>query len=335
MPRSDGGADGQVRQIELDRERVVLRRAVRGIRMNVGVPIAEFRGVSLRLLPAEGEEPAAVAVMLEHRDSGLSVPLFVATDGDDAVAEWKSWARVLGLPLLVVEGDGSLREPFQRIGGSRVGAPQPRRRRRAAIKWRRPVDPDAAQARPAGSGAASSIAANARSSRGTEHDSASGSRDHARPRRTRVQRSAPRTGSGRRRGSIAEHAQARSGSAEIDARDLPGEMRRERQQAPAQTRGPHPRFSPASPISSTASAENSDERRRVCAPNSNRGRFQADQRVVLAVLVGVDRVVVHHPGDRSRHRAGRPADRAGRTPPPSPSAHPRRTRGRGKSAASR
>jgi hypothetical protein len=60
----DGGADGQVRQVELDRERVVLRRAVRGIHMNVGVPMREFRGVSMRTLPPEGEEPAAVAVML-------------------------------------------------------------------------------------------------------------------------------------------------------------------------------------------------------------------------------------------------------------------------------
>jgi hypothetical protein len=134
----DSGADGHVRHIELDRERVVLRRAVRGITMNVGVPVAAFRGVTMRLLPADGDEPAAVAVMLEHRDTGLSVPLFIAADGDDAVAEWKSWGRVLGLPLLVVEGDGALREPFQRIGQIAVGSPKPRRRRRAAIKWRRP-----------------------------------------------------------------------------------------------------------------------------------------------------------------------------------------------------
>ncbi|HEY5609182.1 MAG TPA: DUF6101 family protein, partial [Alphaproteobacteria bacterium] len=79
----DAGADGQVRHIELDRTRVVLRRAVRGIRMKVGVPLHEFRGVSIRTLPPESAEPAAVAVMLEHRDSGLSVPLFVAAEGDD------------------------------------------------------------------------------------------------------------------------------------------------------------------------------------------------------------------------------------------------------------
>jgi hypothetical protein len=45
---------------------------------------------------------------------------------------------VLGVPLLVDDGDGSLREPIRRIGRLGVGAPTPRRRRRAAIKWRRP-----------------------------------------------------------------------------------------------------------------------------------------------------------------------------------------------------
>ena len=134
----DSGADGQIRQVELDRDRVVLRRAVRGIRMNVGVPVAEFRGVSFRVLPAEDGEPPATAVMLEHRDSGLSVPLFVGSDGGDLIAEWKSWARVLGLPLLVVDGDGSLREPYRRIGGVAVGVSSPRRRRRSALKLRRP-----------------------------------------------------------------------------------------------------------------------------------------------------------------------------------------------------
>jgi hypothetical protein len=134
----DGGADGQIRQVELDRERVVLRRAVHGIRMNVGVPVHEFRGVSMRTLPPDGEEPAAVVVTLEHRDIGLSVPVYIATEGDDAMAQWKCWGRVLGLPLLVIEGDGSLREPFRRIGRLGLGQPMPRRRRRGAVKWRRP-----------------------------------------------------------------------------------------------------------------------------------------------------------------------------------------------------
>jgi hypothetical protein len=134
----DRGADGQIRNIELDRERVVLNRAVAGIRMKVGVPLCEFRGVALRTLPPDGTDPAAVAVTLEHRDDALTVPLYVATEGDDAMAEWKSWSRVLGVPLLVDDGEGALREPFRRIGRIGVGQPAPRRRRRAAIKWRRP-----------------------------------------------------------------------------------------------------------------------------------------------------------------------------------------------------
>ena len=136
--------------------------------MNVGVPVREFRGVSMRTLPPEGEEPAAVAIMLEHRDNGLTVPLFVATDGDDAMAEWKCWGRVLGVPLLVDEGDGALREPFRRIGRVGVGKPAPRRRRRGRHQMAAAVDPDAAQARPAGGRRRPSIAASARSSRATE-----------------------------------------------------------------------------------------------------------------------------------------------------------------------
>jgi Family of unknown function (DUF6101) len=134
----DGGADGQVRNIELDRERVVLRRAVRGIPMKVGVPMSDFRGVTLKTLPPDGNEPAAVVVMLEHRDSALSVPLFVAERGDEAMAEWKCWSRVLGVPLLVDDGEGALREPFQRFGQLDVGPAAPRKKRRAAIRWRRP-----------------------------------------------------------------------------------------------------------------------------------------------------------------------------------------------------
>ena len=134
----DGGADGEVRQVELDRDRVVMRRAVSGIRMNVGVPVAEFRGVTMRMLPADGEQPAAVSVTLDHRDDGLSVPLFLAFDSDDALAIWKSWGNVLGLPLLVAEDDGALREPVESMGEVELGSPMPRRKRRAAIRQRRP-----------------------------------------------------------------------------------------------------------------------------------------------------------------------------------------------------
>ena len=132
---ADAQADERVRMVELHRERVVLRRAVSGMRMAVNVPLSTFRGVALRLLPGEGD--GRMLVSLEHHDSALSVPLVVAGD-EDVIAEWQLWARVLGLPLLVAEPEGALREPFRRIGAVRVGRPAPRRRRRNVLAARRP-----------------------------------------------------------------------------------------------------------------------------------------------------------------------------------------------------
>ena len=136
---ADARADERVRHVELSRERVVLRRAVRGIRMAVKVPVAAFLGVALRLIPSSDSGAHTVAVSLEHRDAALSVPLYSAEHTNDVVAEWQLWARVFGLPLLVADPAGSLREPFRRLGGVRVGGPAPRRRRRNAIKARRPT----------------------------------------------------------------------------------------------------------------------------------------------------------------------------------------------------
>src|SRR5580700_11986497 len=72
---ADAGADERVRLVELDRERVTLRRSVSGVPMKVSVPVSAFLGVAMRLVPP-GAAEAAVAVTLEHRDPGLTVPLF-------------------------------------------------------------------------------------------------------------------------------------------------------------------------------------------------------------------------------------------------------------------
>lgn len=138
---ADEAADERLRVIDLHRERVVLRRSVRGMRMALNLPVAAFRGVAIRLAFEEaGVTPGSIAVVLEHGDPALSLPLFSSTESDDVVAEWQSWGRVLGLPLLVADGDGSLREPFVRLGASlRVETPTWRRRRRSAIARRRPA----------------------------------------------------------------------------------------------------------------------------------------------------------------------------------------------------
>jgi Family of unknown function (DUF6101) len=136
---ADEAADERLRIVDLHRERVVLRRAVHGMRMALSMPVAAFRGVAIRLIVGADKIPTAIAVVLEHGDPALSLPLFAATESDDIVAEWQSWGRVLGLPLLVAEGDGSLREPFARLGALRIDVPTWRRRRRSAIARRRPA----------------------------------------------------------------------------------------------------------------------------------------------------------------------------------------------------
>ncbi len=134
----DAQADARLRQVELDRERVVVRRAVRGIPMRLSLKISDFLGVAIRVIPPDAEQDGAIAIMLEHRDQGLSVPLLIEADGGDVVAEWQRWGRVLGRPLLIPDGEGSFREPFARLGAVRVSAPAARRRSRGAVRSRRP-----------------------------------------------------------------------------------------------------------------------------------------------------------------------------------------------------
>ena len=135
---ADARADGGTRQVELHRRRVIVRRAVRGMTMAVNVPLRAYLGIALHLRPPRNDDAGALSIVLEHRDPGLSLPLFLASDGDDVIAEWHSWARVLGLPLLVSENDGALRAAFPQLGALRIAAPMPRRRRRGPIHQRRP-----------------------------------------------------------------------------------------------------------------------------------------------------------------------------------------------------
>ena len=119
---SDAVADESVRHVELHRERVILRRAVQGMRIALNVPVQAFLGVSIRLTPEQNGAPAGVGVFLEHRDPALSIELYSAHNSDDVVAEWQLWSRVLGVPCLVAGSDGVLASPFPMLGAVRFKA---------------------------------------------------------------------------------------------------------------------------------------------------------------------------------------------------------------------
>jgi len=62
---ADAAADEGLRVVDLNRERVILRRALSAMRMAVNLPVAAYRGVAIRL-DATSETPPFVAVTLEH-----------------------------------------------------------------------------------------------------------------------------------------------------------------------------------------------------------------------------------------------------------------------------
>ena len=132
---TDTTADGLLRDVELHRERVVLRRSVRGMRMALNMPIAAFDGISLSLLPREGAAADILAVMLKHSDPALTLPLFLTSQPLEALAEWRAWSEVLGMPRVLAEKrSGSV--SIAHLG--QLHMPRPRRRRRSALKARRP-----------------------------------------------------------------------------------------------------------------------------------------------------------------------------------------------------
>ena len=114
----DVRADGNVRNVEIHRERVVLRRAVQGMRMAISVRVSDFLGIALR-----GLDDEAQMLVLTHRDPSLTIPLCVSSDREEITSAWQMWSDIFGLPQLP---EDKTREPAQR------------RRRHNAIRARRP-----------------------------------------------------------------------------------------------------------------------------------------------------------------------------------------------------
>jgi hypothetical protein len=113
----DARADGGVRKIELHRERVVLHRAVHGMRMAINVHVRDFLGVALR-----GIDDAQMLVLV-HRDPSLSIPLGASSDREEISAAWQMWSEIFALPQLPED---------------KRCEPAARRRRHNAIRSRRP-----------------------------------------------------------------------------------------------------------------------------------------------------------------------------------------------------
>jgi hypothetical protein len=105
---------------------VVFTGSLGGSSFHRSVPLADYRGVAVRMVPADGGE-LRIMVELLHADPALSIPLVVATSPGDIVADWQTWSKALRRPLLLVGDDGSIIEPTKRIGSVEIGTLKPRR----------------------------------------------------------------------------------------------------------------------------------------------------------------------------------------------------------------
>jgi hypothetical protein len=86
------------------------------MRMAINVRVSDFLGVARR------ENSDGQVLVLVHRDPSLSIPLCESNEHEEIASAWQMWSDIFALPQL----KDTTREPA------------PRRRRRNAIRARRP-----------------------------------------------------------------------------------------------------------------------------------------------------------------------------------------------------
>ncbi len=121
------GRRGPVSQVAVIRPEVVTirRECEAGVPLYITVPVRAYRGVVLSVrMGAAGEE---VSLRLEHGNADLAIPLFVSTDADEALAEWRAWGKALSCPLLVEDAEGRVSQVEPHVGGIAVQPPRARR----------------------------------------------------------------------------------------------------------------------------------------------------------------------------------------------------------------
>lgn len=116
-----GGLPGEAGSATIDRDRVTFHRTSQ----SRAVPLRSYAGVAVRMTAADGN--LRVAVELNHSDPSLSVVLLTAEDPADVAADWRAWSRCLGLPMLLIELDGSVIRPIPSLGSIETRSPKPRR----------------------------------------------------------------------------------------------------------------------------------------------------------------------------------------------------------------
>ena len=117
-----------------------------GMPLIVRVPLDYYEGIGARFVVGKREGNPVICILeLVHKDPGLTVPVMVTTDLEEAAVDWKSWSRRFGLTMLHQPlGQAGNREAYQvttvegeNLSGLFVAEQQPRRHH-AQFAARRP-----------------------------------------------------------------------------------------------------------------------------------------------------------------------------------------------------
>jgi hypothetical protein len=122
---------------QADAERLQAAERLGAVAAKIVLPLDDYRGVAIRIIPAESETEDGVAVILSHAAREHEVVLYQADTDQDVIAEWRLWANALGLPLLMEGLDGRTVAAETRLGDVEVDSPRPRRRH-SFLSGRRP-----------------------------------------------------------------------------------------------------------------------------------------------------------------------------------------------------
>ncbi len=127
-PQLSGGAHGKQIEFTLNTKGAVMKCDLNcGLPISMSLPNRAFVGVAARAYENQ-DGTNTVTLELLHNDAELSVPLCVSNAVEDAAADWHSWSKRLGLPMLLVDEQGNATMVKDHAGVASL-TPKPRRRR--------------------------------------------------------------------------------------------------------------------------------------------------------------------------------------------------------------
>nr|WP_272214274.1 DUF6101 family protein [Marinicella sp. W31]MDC2879012.1 DUF6101 family protein [Marinicella sp. W31] len=87
----------------------------------MALPGRAFKGIAARAV-AHVDGGITVTLELHHADPELCIPLLVAHDLSEIVADWQNWALLYDIPMMMVEADGVARpvdfKPHQAVAAN-------------------------------------------------------------------------------------------------------------------------------------------------------------------------------------------------------------------------